>query len=130
MNAKRAFSFIEVLVSIVLLFIGLLALLKFDAFIKQDIEKSVKQHKVLMQSSGYNFSSRQGKQALSNMYEFPVLREDEKEALKDLEVHIEKLDSDDFLIYSDANFHYELQIETLRYEVNEQTILFYRVNQK
>ena len=41
MKTKKAFSFVEVLVSVILLFIGLLALLKFDGFIKKVIEKNL-----------------------------------------------------------------------------------------
>lgn len=127
MITKKAFSFIEVLVSVILLFIGLLALLKFDSFIKKDIEKSINKHKIMMISSGYNFSNIEGTKSLDTLYKFPALRNDEKKLLKETEVTIKKIDTDDFIVYSSGDYHYELEIQMMNYSSNNHEIVFYKV---
>lgn len=128
MITKSGFSFIEILVSVILLFIGLLALLKFDSFVKHDIEKNVNKHKILMLSSGYNLSSIEGTKSLDTLFKFPSLRDDEKKFLKETEIVVKKLHSDDFIVYSGGDFHYELEIQTMKYSNNDNEIIFYKVS--
>lgn len=127
MTDKKAFSFIEVLVSIVLLSIGLLALLKFDGFLKFDIEKSMDRHKVMMLSSGFNLEYLEGEKSLESVFKFGTLRDDEKKFLKDTKIEIEKVDEDDFLIYSDSENHYEMNIFTVKYSYEKGDVVFYKV---
>lgn len=129
-SSKKAFSFVEVLVAVVLLFIALMALLKFDAFVKSDIEKSIERQKVLMISSGINHSDEEGKIKLEQMFKFVKLREDEKRFLKDIEIEAKVLDEDNHLIYSDSNNLYEIDSQKIRYEYDKNSAVFYRLIEK
>ena len=128
-KSKKAFTFIEVLVSVILLFIGLLALLKFDGFIKKDIEKSIKKHKVLMLSSAFNYSEDTRDSSLDKIFSFSNLRDDERELLKNTKVEIKRLKNEDFLIYDTGDKEYKIKVETMRYGVEDTNLIFYRVSE-
>lgn len=121
---RRGFSFIEVIVSVVLVSIGILALLKFDAFGKRELEKTLSLHHDLLLVNGAHFLDSPSRELrLSDIYKFKRLRDDEKRLLESINVTIETLEEDHIDLYSGYGEEFRAYVYTRKYKTKSDGIL-------
>ncbi len=92
MRNRAAFTLLEVLLSIFILFTMGLALLKFDSWIKSEVKKYKEKSLLLYIGTPYLFESRKSSLKRESLYEkmkFPKLRDDEIFWLKGVSVNVE-----------------------------------------
>ena len=121
----RAFSFIEVLISIVILaFLGT-AMIKFNSFNKRAMEKNIlKQDNILLSSSlVYNKDIDNNKKInLLELTTFTNLHDDDRKFLKSIELSANRDITDKLFLYNDGKKDSYMEYGELKITYKEQTL--------
>jgi len=127
---RSGFSFIEVIVSVILVSIGILALLKFDAFGKRELEKTLDFHQDILLVSGAHFLDSPNKELkLSDIYKFERLRDDERKILDSHTISIETMDEEHIDLYSGYGEDFRAYIVTRKYMSKSEGIVLLGVSE-
>ena len=122
---KKAFSFVEVLISVVILaFLGT-AMLKFNSFNKRAMEKNILMQDHLMLSSSLIYKKdvdNNKKITLLELTSFVNLHDDDRKFLKSIELSATRDISDKLFLYNDGKNDSYMEYGDLKIKYKNQTI--------
>ncbi|NOQ31179.1 MAG: prepilin-type N-terminal cleavage/methylation domain-containing protein [Helicobacteraceae bacterium] len=109
---KRGFTLIEVLISVLILFVTASALFRFNIFIKNQFEQDIESHKLIMLSSavlGEKKYTKDTKYYLDTLVKLGNIHDDDMRFLKDNYLYIESTEEIPYFLYSDGETDYEIE---------------------
>ncbi len=122
---KKAFSFVEVLISVVILaFLGT-AMLKFNSFNKRAMEKNILMQDHLMLSSSFIYKKDIDNNKKINLLEltsFVNLHDDDRKFLKSIELTAQRDITDKLFLYNDGKDDSYMEYGDLKIKYKKQTI--------
>lgn len=130
---KKGFSFIEVLISVVILSFMGVAILNFNSFNKEAMRQYLKKQQLLLLSSPmlYNGKHKNDKTyKLFDLVKFINLSDDDSKFLKSIELKGEKNFEEKVFLYNDGVKDYNIERHTLSIEYNGEKFLPYLMLQR
>jgi hypothetical protein len=109
---KSGFTFIEVLVSILLIFVFGSAVINLDAFIKDDIQKNTTKHALILSSSALLHSRKLDNKTNYRLYDFITfdqLDDDNMNFLKEFELSVDNIEHDPVKLYEEGDFTFTIE---------------------
>jgi len=130
---KKGFSFIEVLISVVILSFMGVAIVNFNNFNKEAMRLYLQKQQLLLLSSAmlYNEKLENDKTyQLSDIVKFVNLSDEDNKLLKSIELKGEKNFQEKVFLYNDGQKDYYIEMHTLSLEYKGEKFIPYLVLQK
>jgi len=130
---KKGFSFIEVLISVVILSFMGVAILNFNSFNKEAMRQYLKKQQLLLLSSPMLYNEKYDNDKnykLFDLVKFINLSDEDSKFLKSIELKGEKNFVEKVFLYNDGKKDYYIERHTLSIEYNGEKFIPYLLLQK